>query len=292
MNSLWHFPSSLLKRLLPSFRVGRDPLALADRSGGRYVPIPISTMKLTPLIKHQVLALRQPQAFQMEEGRRLAIVIPYRNRAEHLARLVPVLRQTLAAAAIDARILVVEQAGSDLFNRGMLMNVGAHRLGSSCDYLCFHDVDLIPEQADYRCPSQPLRLITQLSYTHRDFSNLSGPNLGGAISMRRDQFALINGFSNRYRGWGQEDDDLLMRCLLSGLVPHVDREGRYADLDTPAAEVQINRVVARLGSNRALKSAMWRGLSDFRHEGLNTLHYSVVSEHAGDGFHQLCVRID
>jgi len=34
---------------------------------------------------------------------------------------------------------------------------------------------------------------------------------GGVNSFRPDHFQLINGFSNRFYGWGGEDDDLLYR---------------------------------------------------------------------------------
>jgi len=38
---------------------------------------------------------------------------------------------------------------------------------------------------------------------------------GGAGSFSREHFELINGFSNKFWGWGGEDDDLYNRlCLL------------------------------------------------------------------------------
>ena len=34
---------------------------------------------------------------------------------------------------------------------------------------------------------------------------------GGAASFSREHFKLINGFSNKFWGWGGEDDDLYKR---------------------------------------------------------------------------------
>ena len=47
----------------------------------------------------------------------------------------------------DYGIYVVEQHGTEPFNRAMLLNVGAAQAMKKYNYSCFvfHDVDLIPE---------------------------------------------------------------------------------------------------------------------------------------------------
>ena len=50
--------------------------------------------------------------------------------------------------------------------------------------------------------------------------NLPYPEMtGGALSIRSDQFAAINGFSNQFYGWGGEDDEFHRRLARRGLLP-------------------------------------------------------------------------
>ena len=36
---------------------------------------------------------------------------------------------------------------------------------------------------------------------------------GGAVAFRREDFELVNGYSNEFYGWGGEDDDMYERCV-------------------------------------------------------------------------------
>ena len=57
-------------------------------------------------------------------GERLAIIVPYRNREEHLSRFVPHINKFLSDKDIDFKIFIVEQGNDKSFNRGWLLNVG------------------------------------------------------------------------------------------------------------------------------------------------------------------------
>ena len=41
--------------------------------------------------------------------------------------------------------------------------------------------------------------------------------IGGVTLFNKEHFNWINGFSNKYWGWGFEDDDLLYRCRKGGV---------------------------------------------------------------------------
>ena len=149
---------------------------------------------------------------------KLAIIVPYRDREEHLAQFVPHMEKFLSDKKIDFKIFVVEQGNDRPFNRGWLINVGytiAKEQGF--DYFCFHDVDMLPEDdtCDYSWVDKPTHLATRLSkFNYR----LVYPEyFSGVTLFNKEHFEWINGFSNKYWGWGFEDDDLLYRCRKRGV---------------------------------------------------------------------------
>ena len=262
----------------PRRRIGHDPLS---RTTGpvarRYVPVPIDRLKLSGDLAGAIVRQRRLSApFCIEEGKRLGIVIPYRNRPKQLTKLLERLEIVLPAAGIDYRVIVAEQSDKGLFNRGKMKNVGATLLADWSDYLCFHDVDNLPLSADYRCPNQPLRLVKNYSKTHRDDNPIRGYFFGAVVSIRRDQFEAVNGYDNRYWGWGQEDEDLFLRCLLAGLVPHEDTAGLYEELDNPSEELAERAFLVRRRNRYLMKAGMTS--KRIGRLGLSDLDYSVVAK--------------
>ena len=97
---------------------------------------------------------------------KLGICIPYRNRKEHVERLIPHLTQFLNERGINHSFYVGHQIDDNLFNRGAMKNVAAKfALEDGCDYVAFHDVDMIPfEECDYSYPEiYPIHIATKLS---------------------------------------------------------------------------------------------------------------------------------
>ena len=84
-----------------------------------------------------------------KEEKKLAVIVPYRNRESHLNVFVPYLEDYLKSKNIPFEILVVEQKYNKPFNRGKLLNVGYKESGNDFDYFCFHDVDMLPIKVDY-----------------------------------------------------------------------------------------------------------------------------------------------
>ena len=80
--------------------------------------------------------------------RSLAIVVPYRDRAEHLRYFTPHMTAYFERDKLDRYIRysvhIVEQVGDEPFNRGRLCNAGFALVKDSADYVCFHDVDYLP----------------------------------------------------------------------------------------------------------------------------------------------------
>ncbi|KAJ1362755.1 hypothetical protein KIN20_022423 [Parelaphostrongylus tenuis] len=145
---------------------------------------------------------------------RVAIVVPYRDRESHLRTLLHNLHSLLMKQQLDYTIIVVEQVANQTFNRAKLMNVGFAEGIKLYMWECFifHDVDLLPEDDRnlYSCPTIPRHMSVAI-----DKFNYKLPYtaiFGGISAMTVGQLQSINGFSNRYWGWGGEDDDLADRC--------------------------------------------------------------------------------
>ena len=137
---------------------------------------------------------------------KLGVIVPYRNRYEHLQEFKKSIVEYLESKNIDFKIIIVEQDNAKLFNRGMLCNIGfTEAQKENCDYIVIHDVDMIPVDVDYSYSNVPVHLATDNIPFESYF--------GGMTLFPSNIFEKINGFSNLYWGWGFEDDDLRYRCV-------------------------------------------------------------------------------
>jgi hypothetical protein len=162
--------------------------------------------------------------------KRLAVIVPYRDRAAHLQQLLPHLVTYFTRDKLDRRINVsihvVEQAGSAPFNRGKVKNCGFALVRDSADYVCFHDVDYLPIWADYAWSPVPARLIWHGLTLAEDWQRF----FGGVVLFDNAAFERVNGYPNAYWGWGPEDLELGLRCDLAGLG-FERRDGTYMPLE-------------------------------------------------------------
>ncbi|XP_036595305.1 beta-1,4-galactosyltransferase 1 [Trichosurus vulpecula] len=150
---------------------------------------------------------------------KVAIIIPFRNRDEHLRYWLYYLHPFLQRQQLDYGIYVINQDGEETFNRAKLLNVGFQEALKEYDYDCFvfSDVDLIPmdDRNTYRCFEQPRHL--SVSMDKFGFSLPYNQYFGGVSALSKEQFLKINGFPNNYWGWGGEDDDIYNRLVYKGM---------------------------------------------------------------------------
>lgn len=150
---------------------------------------------------------------------KVAIVIPYRDRAEQLEKFILYMHNFLPSQLIDYSIFVMEQTEAKPFNRAKLFNVGVTEIlrihNDTCCFI-FHDVDLLPldQRNLYMCSYRPRHLSSSVNTLR---FNLLYPELfGGVIAVTKEQFESIGGFSNTFYGWGGEDDDIFERFRVAG----------------------------------------------------------------------------
>lgn len=219
--------------------------------------------------------------------KRLAIVVPYRDREPHLRQFVPHLRNYFTRdkldCNIDYRVVIVQQEPGLPFNRGMLKNIGFMLAEPHADYVCFHDIDYLPIWADYSWADAPTALVwygaeelpiapgrSSMSVRH-DLDQL----FGGAVIVPNAAFRQINGFSNDYWGWGCEDIDFKSRFVRSGIALG-RRKGTFMPLfhDSEGFRLDGTRTDIAEVNRRLLESRLQSPhLCD---DGLSTLRYDEI----------------
>ncbi|XP_071091305.1 beta-1,4-galactosyltransferase 4-like [Haliotis cracherodii] len=223
---------------------------------------------------------------------RLAVIIPYRDREQHLMILLNNLISFLNKQQADFTIFVAEPAPGGTFNRGLMINAGVAASLREDHVTCIviHDVDLIPETSDnyYRCRKNPFHLSTaNAKYGYRlPYSWY----VGGIIALTPTLYKRINGFSNWYFGWGGEDDDFAKRMHSFGL--RVERNsiktGRYyaqshgkdkGNPKNPKRLIFLNKAVGRLktdglSSTRVNTTVSHRGVVTWLIVSIDTKYYA------------------
>ncbi|CAK8675731.1 beta-1,4-galactosyltransferase 2-like [Clavelina lepadiformis] len=204
---------------------------------------------------------------------KVAIVIPYRNRATHLLYFLQYMHPALQRQELEYRIYIINQVG-DKFNRAKLFNVGYMETLVDLNYDCyiFHDVDLILEHNHllYGCsPENPRHLSVAID--KHDYQLLYPELFGGVTSFSSNTFKKLNGYSNSYWGWGGEDDDMYNRINKTGLK--IEREStsiaRYRMIphdSDPWNEPNPRR-------HKLLNSSIER----MHEDGLSNLQYIIIS---------------
>eukprot|EP01083_Nonionella_stella_P287956 980195_1 len=209
------------------------------------------------------------------------VVIPMRDNPGETTRnsmlpiIVSVLESKFRRTNQSYHILIVEQANGRLFNRAALFNVGflwGNEKWKECDYVIAHDIDEIPlhEDMDYGYPSRPIHLLR--SRSKDNFRPLYSTNWGGNVAINNKHFKKINGYSNKFWGWGGEDDDFYNRIksVIRDIAPQPPKHWKTWSLQHKRTEM----VGSAYSSNvRVLSESIYP--RDCKTDGLTTLKYTV-----------------
>lgn len=169
-----------------------------------------------------------------------SIIISYRDREEHLSKLLPQLRTHFNGG--DYEIIIAEQNDTDKFQKNSLYNIAANK--SNGDILVFHDVDYYPVsnvsyETNETTPLYPVgkvkflaeddseRSFNDIPAGYRNFHNTVGDHSGGVFVLHKKLFQKIGGLNPYYKGWGKEDDDTRERLRLNGYEWKRNSEGLF-----------------------------------------------------------------
>ena len=300
------FLKKIVYKLLPSFKVGNDIDIEYNKCGG-LKPLNISNLSLILPMKKKILKLREQNRVIkiVRENKKLSVIVPYRNRKEHLERFLPAIEKELQKQKIDYEIVIVEQDNKTPFNRAKLLNIGVLEARKESDYFVFHDVDALPVNVDYRFCNHTVKLFNYLKEENeQEYKEYGETIFGGITLVPKNIFFEINGFSNNYWQWGKEDDDFLLRHLLKAKVPFIDMEGKFIlmphektlNLDNEGKIVEDKTFLLKnksyLKENKRRFSLFKRRLSSQEEDGVNSVKkYQVLTKKNSENINFLSVEL-
>jgi len=204
------------------------------------------------------------------------ILIPYRNRKEHLDifinEAIPIFIKYLKMC----KIVIIEQSEGSDFNRGMLLNIGFYEYINQSKFFFHHDIDIIPKEP-----------TVQYIYNINNFDilriiNSHNNSLGGIIKFTNDSFIRMNGFPNYIWGWGVEDRVLFYRsntiCL--NVSDNLTNMSNFKFLHHPSSAVNYTgekEAMSKLENYIFKYGTFLEKNIHIKKSGLSNLRYEIIS---------------
>nr|CAG4634984.1 EOG090X0AZ6 [Alona affinis] len=150
----------------------------------------------------------------------LAVIVPFRDRFDELVEFVPHIHWFLRNQSVSHEIFIVNQVVNHFF--ALLLpfissNLPVDFFSKKFDYLAMHDVDLLPvnPQLKYKFPGEgnALHLASPTLHPKYHYETF----VGGILITTVADFLKLDGLSNKYWGWGLEDDEFYLRMKQGGM---------------------------------------------------------------------------
>lgn len=148
----------------------------------------------------------------VNKSNKLIVIIPIRDREDDLERYLKNMIPIFEHQNINYKIFVIEQSPNKKFNKGKINNIGfleALKQNPTADRFLFNDVDNFPLDKD------TINYNTYIKGFHHFFGNPKW--LGGFFMTDAKNFKKVNGYSNKFWGWGGEDGDLQNRIKIHNI---------------------------------------------------------------------------
>ncbi|XGW05301.1 hypothetical protein V3C99_016014 [Haemonchus contortus] len=156
-----------------------------------------------------------------------------------------------------------------------LFNVGYVEANKMYDWQCyvFHDVDLLPEDDRnlHVCPDKNPRHMGA-AVNKFNYKLFYEKIFGGSSALTKDQFDKTNGFSNRYWGWGGEDDDMYNRVIYAGY-----KVDRYNETVARYTMIKHEHEPKANPINPCRYKLLEHTKDDWKGDGLNSLKYKILN---------------
>jgi hypothetical protein len=215
---------------------------------------------------------------------KLNVIIPIRNREEDLNNITDRLEEIFNSQGIHAKYYIIEQSEKNKFNKGKICNVAfieSLKDGFSDNYL-FNDVDVYPQKTKKNN-------IIDFKYhqNKKNKNNIRHPYgfdhcLGCLFMVKAHTYKKINGFSNKYYGWGGEDHDIQKRAEVLGVdidrskfIKRGNKKKIYDDWSKEKITNSNNKTNQDLKFK--LRSMYNRDKNTIKKDGVNNCQYKIVN---------------
>lgn len=208
------------------------------------------------------------------------IVIPYRNRKEHLDYFLQHSWILLKQHLPNTKLVIVEQEEGKLFNRGKILNVGFQEYLDKTHYFITHDVDVNPNE-------NAIEIYKSIPSPNTIIGIYSSPckTLGGIIKIHTDSLKMMNGFPNDFWGWGVEDRCLYNRSVFFkfnisfNIISRTAQSKQYFNVFD---NINDRKRDTKFGKNTSFEYKQFHKLPNSKQlehimkSGLNNLEYTVL----------------
>jgi hypothetical protein len=221
----------------------------------------------------------------------MIIIVPYRDRKEHLNYFINDFYPELKKLVSDVKIYIIEQDEGKLFNRGKLLNTGytiaiKDNYNLKEEYIIMHDIDLIPNEKIIN------KYYKMIGYDIIRILNGHARSLGGIVKIRANAFSKMNGFPNYIWGWGVEDRALFYRAHIYNLSMTTNNNTVKNKAYLSNFKV-LNHKLTRHTKDEEISNLENKVFNDYEYDkqiehinksGLNNLDYEILNK--------LCVNND
>ena len=209
------------------------------------------------------------------------IVIPYRDREEHLNYFLnntyPIIKKNMS----NCKIIIIEQYGNELFNRGKLLNIGFKLYENKSKYFITQDVDINP------CEKVINELYNKELENDEILGILNSPciTLGGITKFSNKLLFQINGFPNNLWGWGVEDKVLHNRAVFFNKKIIYNYYAKTQEADNFFKKFEDNhdrKTSSYFNKNTCFEYNVFNNLEEKKKEelilnsGLNNIEYDIL----------------
>jgi len=160
----------------------------------------------------------------------IAIIIPHRNRINHLKKFISHI-ESMKDIQQDNKmdIYVIDQNNGDKFNRGFLLNIGylIAKKHFNYDRYILHDVDSYPDKNLFKLYFEFIDYNIHFASPELGYKYTFDNFLGGVFGSSKTDFEKVNGFPNDFFGWGGEDDAFYNRYAKYNIKIYRPLKGSY-----------------------------------------------------------------